>query len=169
MPGLFSVPTWRKVQRLLVGTLPAHGRHTVTTAPRHTAEGDTVSFSLCHQAPGRARWPVLQGNRTLLSLLLQTFSAAGGSLTFVIDETLERCWGKRINKRGHYRDPPASSRKRAVSTSGLRWIVLALVVTPPWTTRGWALPILSVPAPTPQVRERLGRRHKSVARWAPVR
>ena len=34
-----------------------------------------------------------------------------GSLTFVIDETLERRWGRRINKRGHYRDPLASSRK----------------------------------------------------------
>ena len=97
---------------------------------------------------------------------METFDAAGGSLTFVIDETLERRWGRRINKRGHHRDPLASSRKRSVSTSGLRWIVLTpdqvrgrlLVVTPPWTTRCWALPIpgsspgqaLSVPAPTPQ-------------------
>ncbi len=44
------------------------------------------------------------------------------------------------------RDPLASSRKRAVSTSGLHWVVLTLVVTPPWTARYWALPILSVPA-----------------------
>ena len=55
------------------------------------------------------------------------FDVAGGSLTFVIDETLERRWGRRINKRGHCRDPLASSRRRAVSTSGLRWVVLTLV------------------------------------------
>ena len=122
----------------------------------------------------RARWSALKGSRRLLSLLMQTFDAAGGSLTFVIDETLERRWGRRINKRGHYRDPLASSRKRAVSTSGLRWIVLALVITPPWNTRCWALPIpgsspgqaLSVPAPTPRVSERLGLRHKTIAGWA---
>ena len=99
-------------------------------------------------------------------MLVQTFGAAGGSLTFVIDETLERHWGRRISKRGHYRDPLASSRKRTVSTSGLRWIVLTLVITPPWTTRCWALPVLSVPAPTPQVSERLGLRHKTIAQWA---
>ena len=45
-------------------------------------------------------------------------------------------------------------------------IVLTLVITPPWNSRCWALPILSVPAPTPQVSERLGLRHKTVAQWA---
>ena len=164
--SLFSAPTWRKAQRLLVGTLLAHGRRTVTTALRHTGQGDTPSFSLYHQVFNRARWSALKGSRCLLSLLVQTFDAAGGSLTFVIDETLERRWGRRISKRGHYRDPLASSRKRTVSTSGLRWIVLTLVITPPWNSRCRALPILSVPAPTPQVSERLGLRHKTVAQWA---
>ena len=153
-------------QRLLVGTLLAHGRRTVTAALRHMGQGDTPSFSLYHQVFNRARWSALKGSRCLLSLLVQTFDAAGGSLTFVIDETLERRWGRRINKRGHYRDPLASSRKRTVSTSGLRWIVLTLVITPPWDSRCRALPILSVPAPTPQVSERLGLRHKTVAQWA---
>ena len=146
----------------------------MTAALRHTGQGDTASFSLYHQVFNRAPWSALKGSRCLLSLLVQTFDAAGGSLTFVIDETLERRWGRRINKRGHYRDPLASSRKRAVSTSGLRWIVLTLVITPPWNSRCWALPIpgsspgqaLSVPVPTPQVSERLGLRHKTIAQWA---
>ena len=164
--SLFSAPTWRKVQRLIIGTLLACGRRTVTAALRHTGQGDTPSCSLYHQVFNRARWCALKGSRCLLSLLVQTFGAAGGSLTFVLDETLERRWGRRISKRGHYRDPLASSRKRAVSTSGLRWIVLTLLVTPPWTTRCWALPFLSVPAPTPQVSERLRLRHKTIAQWA---
>ena len=86
--SLFSAPTWRKVQRLIVGTLLAHGRRTVTAALRHTGQGDTASFSLYHQVFNRARWSALKGSRCLLSLLVQTFDAAGGSLTFVIDETL---------------------------------------------------------------------------------
>ena len=163
--SLFTAPTWRKVQRLIVGTILARGRRTVTAALRHTGQQDTPSFSLYHQVFNRARWSALKGSRHLLSMLVQTFEAAGGSLTFVIDETLERRWGRRIHKRGHYRDSLASSRKRSVSTSGLRWIVLALVVTPPWSGRPWALPVLSVPAPTPQVSERLGRRHKTIAQW----
>ena len=164
--SLFSAPTWRKVHLLFIGTLLARGRRTVTAALRHTGQGDALSFSLYHQVFNRARWSALKGSRCLLSLLVQTFGTAGGSLTFVIDETLERRWGRRITKRGHYRDSLASSRKRAVSTSGLRWIVLALVITPPWNTRCWALPILSVLAPTPQVSQRLGLRHKTIAGWA---
>ena len=163
--SLFSAPTWCKVQRLLIGTLLARGRRTVTAALRHTGHEDTPSFSLYHQVFNRARWSALKGSRCLLSLLVRAFGG-GGSLTFVIDETLERRWGRRINKRGHHRDPLASSRNRSVSTSGLRWIVLTLIVMPPWTTRCWALPILSVPAPTPQVSERLGLRHKTIAQWA---
>jgi DDE superfamily endonuclease len=94
---------------------------------------------------------------------VRTFVVVGGELTFVIDETLERRWGRRITLRGHYRDPLASSLHRSVAASGLRWIVLTLVITPPWTQRPWALPVLSVPAPTPTVSQRLGRRHKTVA------
>lgn len=53
-----------------------------------------------------------------------------------------------------------------MTSSGLRWVVLALVITPPWNRRCWALPILSVPAPAPGVSERLGLRHKTIAQWA---
>ena len=166
LQSLFSAPTWRKVQRLLIGTLLARGRRTITAALRHTGQGDTPSFSLCHHVLNRARWSALKGSRRLLALLVQTFGAVGGSLTFVIDETLERRWGPRLKKRGHYRDSLASSRKRAVTTSGLRWIVLALVIAPSWNRRCWALSILSVPAPTPGVSERLGLRHKTIAQWA---
>ena len=86
--SLFSAPTlrqaqgrlWRKVQRLLIGTLLACGRRTITAAPgsspgqalRHTGQGDTPSFSLYHQVFNRARWSALNGSRCLLALLVQT-------------------------------------------------------------------------------------------------
>ena len=164
--NLFTAPTWHKVQVLLLGTLLARGRRTVTAALRQMGLGDAPGFSLYHHVLNRARWSALEGSRRLLSLLVQTFIAVGGALTFVIDETLERRWGRRIRKRGHYRDPLASSKQRSVSTSGLRWIVLTLIITPPWTSRPWALPVLSVPAPTPQVSQNLGQRHKTIAQWA---
>jgi hypothetical protein len=55
-----------------------------------------------------------------------------------------------------------SSKQRSLATSGLRWIMLRSVITPPWTQRSWALPVLSVPASTPEVSRRLGLRHKTV-------
>ena len=74
----------------------------------------------------------VRGESTPASMrLVRTFVAVGGELTFVIDETLERRWGRRITKRGHDRDPLASSQQRSVATSGLRWIVLTWVITRP--------------------------------------
>ena len=93
---------------------------------------------------------------------MESFIQAGGGIDVVIDETLERRWGAKISKRGHYRDSAPSSRERSVSSPGLRWIVMAVVVTLPWTQQRWALPFLCVPATTPEVSEKLGKRHKTV-------
>jgi hypothetical protein len=158
----FSQPTWSKVQVLVLGTLLARGRRTVTAALRQMGLHEAANFSLYHHVLNRACWSALGLSRRLLVLLVRTFVAVGGELTFVIDEMLERRWGRRIAKRGHYRDPLASSKQRSVATSGVRWIVLTLVLTPPWTWRSWALPVLTVPAPTPEVSQRLGLRHKTV-------
>jgi DDE superfamily endonuclease len=158
----FSQPTWSKIQVLIIGTLIARGRRTVTAVLRQMGLCDASNFSLYHHVLHRARWSALELSRRLLVLLVRTFVVVGGALTFVIDETVERRWGRRINTRGHYRDPLASSKQRSVATSGWRWIVLTLVITPPWTQRAWALPVLSVPAPTPEVSRRLGLRYKTV-------
>jgi hypothetical protein len=80
----------------------------------------------------------------------------------VIDETLERRWGPQIRKRGHDRESALSSHEHAVSSPGLRWIVLAVVVTLPWTQPRWALPLLCTLASTADVSAQLGIRHKTV-------
>ncbi|HEV2458706.1 MAG TPA: hypothetical protein VGS80_10105, partial [Ktedonobacterales bacterium] len=103
----------------------------------------------------------MQASQHLLKLIIETFSQAGGRLDIVIDETLERRWGAKIRKRGHYRDSARSSHERSVSSPGLRWIVLALVVRVPWTKQRWALPFRWVLATTPEVSAQLGRRHKT--------
>src|SRR3954471_15522934 len=72
----------------------------------------------------------------------------------------------RSSLRGHYHDSALSSKERSVSSPGLRWIVLAVVVSLPWTKQRWALPFLCVLATTPDVSEQLGKRHKTIAMWA---
>ncbi|MEP7342325.1 MAG: transposase [Acidobacteriota bacterium] len=162
----FTSPTWDKAQVLIIGTLLARGRRTVTAALRQMGRGQQENFSLYHHVLNRARWSPLELSRLLLQALIKAFVAASGSLTFVIDETLERRWGPAIRKRGHFRDSLLSSRKKSVSNSGLRWIVLSLVVKLPWTERCVALPVISVLAPSPKVSQQLKRRHKTIAQWA---
>jgi hypothetical protein len=130
---LFTAPTWKKMLTLLRGTLLARGRRTVTAALWQTGHEQDPNFSVFHQVLNRARWSPLQASRQLLALIIDTFIPAGGGLDIVIDETLERRWGSKIRKRGHYRDNALSSHERSVSSPGLRWIVLAVVVRVPST------------------------------------
>ena len=162
----FDPRTWTRVVALILGTILARGRRTVAAALRQMGLHDTPDFSSYHQVFNRAAWSPLRLARRLLAATIAAFVPPGTGLTFAIDETLERRWGKKIRIRGHYRDPLASSKERSVSASGIRWIVLALIVTPPWSTRPWALPILSLPSATPKGSAKAGRRHKTVAERA---
>lgn len=79
----------------------ARGCRTVTTALWHTGHEQDPHFSTFHQVLNRARWSPLQASRYVLTLIIQTFVQAGGSLDIVIDATLERRWGAKIRKLGH--------------------------------------------------------------------
>lgn len=162
----FSQPTWNKVQVLLIGTMLAHGRRTVTAALRQMGLSNDVHFTNYHQTLNRASWSEREVSKRLLCLIVKTFSAIGSQIYIVVDEHLERRWGSKITKRGHHRDPMLSSKKRMVTNSGLRWIVMAVVIRLPWTNRHWALPFLSVLAPSKQVNAKLGLRHKTVPELA---
>jgi hypothetical protein len=151
---------------LLTGTLLARGRRTVTAALRASGNDQATNWSSFHQVLNRARWSPLAVSRQLLLLIVETFVPAGACVDLVIDETLERRWGASISKRGHYRDSLLSSRERSVSSPGLRWIVMAVVVSLPWTKQRWALPFLCVLTMTPEVSAQLGKRHKTVGMWA---
>ena len=87
---LFTAPTWRKLMILLTGTLLAHGRRTVAAALRHSGNERETNFSTFHQVLNRARWSPLAVSRQLLTIIVETFVQAGGTLELVIDETLER-------------------------------------------------------------------------------
>lgn len=162
----FQARTWPKVQVLVIGTLLARGRRTVTVALRLMGYQDDPHFSRFHQVLNRAHWSGLEMSGLLLQLLVRTFVGVGMGVTLVIDETLERRRGPHIRRCGIFRDGVRSSQKQVQLSQGVRWITLAIVVRPPWTQRAWALPFLSIVAPSPKVSAHLGVRHKTVPQWA---
>jgi hypothetical protein len=162
----FTQPTYRKMVVLVVGTLLARGRRTVASALRQMGLHASPSWAKYHHVLNRSAWSALTVSRILLQLVVATFVELGSTVTIVVDETLERRWGRKIRQRCHWRDSRLSSRERNVTTSGLRWVVMAVVVTLPWTEQRWALPFLSVVATTPKVSLQLQRRHKTVPRLA---
>jgi hypothetical protein len=82
-----------------------------------------------------------------------------------MDDTLERRKGKRIETKGSYRDAIRSSEHRQVMCYGLKWISMMLIVPLPWSSRPWALPFLTVLAPSKSYHEKRKRQHKTLAQW----
>jgi len=127
----FSPRTWTLVVTLVLGTIAARGRRTVTAALSQMGRHYEPSFSTYHQDFNQAGWSHRRLTRRLLSAAIAAFVPEGSGLSFAIDETLERRWGRRIRIRGHFRYPLASGKERPVSASGVLWIDLALVVKLP--------------------------------------
>jgi hypothetical protein len=103
----------------------------------------------------------VEASRILLRSLVEVF-VPEGPLVVGIDETLERRYGKKIAARGIYRDPVRSTHDHFVKSSGLRWVCVMLLVEIPWASRVWALPFLSVLAPSERYAAKRGKRHKKI-------
>jgi hypothetical protein len=161
---LFTQPTFVNARRLLIGALLSPGRRTVAAALRISGLEALHTFQNYHRVLSRARWKPLRASRVLLLLLIAAF-AVRGPIVIGIDETIERRWGRKIAKRGIYRDPVRSSRGHFVKASGLRWISVMLLVRVPFAGRVWALPFLTALAPSERYAREHGIRHKAITDW----
>ncbi len=166
---LFSERVWRYTQVLLTGAILAPGERIVSAALRAAGLGDARRFERYHRVLNRAAWPNQEASRVLLGLLVKTFLADEGEpLAVGVDETHERRWGAEIAKGIHW-DPVRSSHGHFVKASGLRWVCLMLLVPVAcWASRTWALPLLSVLAPSERYAQEWGKKkpHKKMTHWA---
>jgi hypothetical protein len=139
----------------------APGKRTVTQALRVMGLADQHDFGRYHEVLNRARWNSRDVARRLLLHLLAVLWPSG-EVVIAVDDTIERRWGAKIKARGIYRDPVRSSHGQFVKTSGLRWLSLAVMLPVPFAGRRWALPFLTVLAPSARWSETLGKRHKTL-------
>ena len=128
---------------------------------------DQRDYARYHEVLNRAVWSSRQAARILLVLLLQHLDGGDGPLIFGIDETLERRRGAKIRARAIYRDPVRSSRSQVVKASGLRWISLMWLGHVPWAGRRWALPVLTVLAPSTRYYQQQGTPAQEAHRLGP--
>jgi hypothetical protein len=122
-------------------------------------------FVTYHRVLNRAVWRDRVGTRRLFDLLVAAFVPRGPVLLGV-DDTIERRRDKRISAKGIYRDPVRASKSFFVKTSGLRWLSLMLLAPITWAGRVWALPFLTVLAPSERYCRERGLRHKRLTDWA---
>ena len=161
----FTAPVWNRILVLVAGAVLAPGKRTVTQVLRVMGLADEPSFRRYHEVLSRARWDGQAVARRLLLYIIERL-LPDGEVVIGIDDTIERRWGARINARGIYRDPVRSSKGHFVKTSGLRWLSLMVAVPIPWAKRTWALPFLTILAPSARWSEANGKRHKTLTTWA---
>ena len=157
----FTAPVWNHVLVLVAGAVLSPGKRTVTQALRVMGLADQPGFGRYHEVLNRARWDARDVARRLLRHLLAVLWPSG-EVIVAIDDTIERRWGGKIKARGIYRDPVRSSHGQFVKTSGLRWLCLAVMLPVPFAGRRWALPFLTVLAPSARWTEAQGSRHKTL-------
>jgi DDE superfamily endonuclease len=162
----FSKRVFEHAQVLLMGTVLAPGKRTVSSALKAMGLDQQKQFHRYHRVLSRAKWSSMEVSRVLLELLVQAFVPEGGPLVVGVDETLERRQGKKIAAKGIYRDPVRSSHGHFVKASALRWVCLTLLAPVPWASRVWALPFLCVLAHSERYATEQGKRHKPITEWA---
>src|SRR5215207_5264435 len=161
----FTGPTFRHVLVLVTGAILTPARRTITAMLSVVGLSQAPTFTNYHRVLNRNRWCSREVARRLLRLLVTAFMPAG-PVIIALDDTLERRWGARIKARGIYRDPVRSSQGHFVKASGLRWLSFMLLAPIPWANRVWALPFLTVLAPSERYARERRRRHKTLTDWA---
>lgn len=161
----FSNLVWQHAQVLVLGAILAPGQRTVTAVLRIVGLDTERHFQTYHRVLNRAAWSSWALSRVLLQQLVATFAALG-DIVVGLDDTIERRRGAQIKAKGIYRDPVRSSHSHFVKASGLRWLSLMLLVRIPWAERVWALPFLTVLAPSERYYAGRPRAHKKLTDWA---
>lgn len=161
----FSYRVWDMVQLLVIGAILTPGKRTVTAVLRTMGLQDDRQFQNYHRVLNRAKWSGLVVSEILFGLLVAAFCATGTPLVIGADDTIERRKGEKIKEKGVFRDPVRSSHKYTVHVFGLRWMSMMLLVAVPWSSRLWALPFLTVLAPSQGTNEANGKRHKTTIDW----
>src|SRR5512147_1044428 len=161
---LFSKRIWEHAKILLIGAILCPAERTVTAVLRVMSLSGEKHFQNYHRVLNRAVWSSLEASHILLDLLIQAF-AMRGPIILGLDDTIERRRGAKIAAKGIYRDPVRSSHAHFVKASGLRWLSLMLLAPVPWAGRVWALPVLTVLAPSERYHQQRGRRHKTLLDW----
>jgi len=162
---LFSRRAWQYAQVLLMGAILAPGQRTVTAVLRIMGLSTEKHFQNFHRVLNRAVWSSWEASHLLLKMLVAAF-AVRGPVVLGLDDTIERRRGAQIKAKGIYRDPVRSSHSHFVKASGLRWLSLMLLAPIPWAQRVWALPFLTVLAPSEHYYRERKRAHKKLTDWA---
>jgi DDE superfamily endonuclease len=175
----FTRPTHHRFLLLAVAAILTLGGRSIANLLRclgPLAPGHPSSF---HRVFSSRRWSCWSLARRFAGVVLARF-VPRGPIELAGDDTVIEHPGKKVYGKGCHRDPVRSTGSYTAFRWGHKWVVLALLVRFPFTTRRWALPLLMALYQPEEQNHRQGRRHKTppqllrqmllvLVRWFPQR
>lgn len=161
----FSERTGQRAMVLLIGAILTMGRRTVTGVlwtVRSIAPGH---FSSYHRVFSRATWSLWPLGKSLATGVLK-WIPEDQPVPVAADDTVAQHRGPKVYGKAKHRDGVRSSHSMTVWKWGHKWVVLAIVVQLPFTTKRWALPVLCALYRSKERNRAEGRRHKTPAHLA---
>ncbi len=137
---------------------PTHGRQPIAYRRRP----DRRRPSCYHRVLSLAQWSGLHLAALLIRFLLRHFWPQG-RIRLVGDDTVTEHPGPKVYGKARHRDAVRSSHSYTAWRWGHKWVVLAILVSFPFCSRPWALPVLVALYHSPQDDRQRGRRHRTPA------
>lgn len=141
----FTAPTYVTFCYVVAGWLQCSGRHTVTGVALAAGAVGWRHISAFHRFFSRARWDPDAVGKVVFTLALRLLPA-GWPIVVLVDDSLARKEGKAIALGSMHHDPLLSHGRKAFTSFGHVWVVLAIWLPLPFGVvggpRGVALPFL---------------------------
>jgi hypothetical protein len=156
----YTRPTFQRIIPLIVGAILTLGRRTVTAVLRTLGGLALADPSTYHRVFSRAVWSLWPLGKVLATAILRLIPPEEPVLV-PMDDTTTQHRGPNVYGKGRHHDAVRSTHTHVVWRWGHRWVVLAMSVKFPFTSRRWALPVLAALYRPRELNVSEGRRHKT--------
>lgn len=142
---VFTQPSWETNRQVLLGWLMCLGHRTEfrvfeAYVGKRVARNVRHPFDRFYNFFSRSAWTVRELGFHVASQLVVNLNPVG-ELLLIVDATLLHKRGDHVWAIGWFYDPVASTKKRAATALGNKWVVVGLGVPIPGTNRYFCLPI----------------------------
>lgn len=137
----FTRPGARNAWVVFAGWVLTTGVHAVTQALVVTDVARRIHHERFHRFFSRGSWDPDALGRLLFERIVSRL-CPDGRLLIALDDTLAAKKGTEVFGLGNHLDAVHSSKHCRVFSFGHVWVVLAVVVRVPFSSRSWALPVL---------------------------
>tara|TARA_R110002167_G_C12620606_1_gene646734 strand:- start:38 stop:1390 length:1353 start_codon:yes stop_codon:yes gene_type:complete len=159
----FSRPqTARRIILFFAAAIVVVGDRTVSGVIRLLAIIEPLNPSTYHRLFSHRRWSSRAIARLIARFVVDRFCPEG-IVKVVGDETVDGHRGKKVYGKARHRDAVRSSHSHTVYRYGHKWVVLAVLVDLPYTSRPFALPVLVALYRDRKTNTVEGRAHKTPA------